>query len=403
MAVTRTGVGRTGVDHGVGSSAAASPPPVLGTPTAQPITAAKYLDLDGVTQRADRYRFDVVTADLSKIGELSVGRDAGATIENRIYRRVKRTGTLTVSVDGLADVNPLTDLVRPTMILPDDTEYPMGVLRLADISTTKHAYGDMPVVTLADQNMIVDQPLAAALAVDDSVDAITQIETLISDALGTSVSVNSDLGGELGGPMSFPPGESRLTAINQIAASLGGYSLYFDNEGLPTIQSVPDADEATLSYLASLPRIAAGSIVQSTDSLDEPNRYVVISTDAGDESIVGVYDVPDDAPHSFVNIGLRKAVFLNVSGLSSASAADRRARAWGKSQSRSSYEWVQFSSPVDPRHDTFDVVQLQAVAGGPRLYYREQGWLATLTPTGTMVHDLRRSYDINGGETLVVK
>ena len=50
------------------------------------------------------------------------------------------------------------------------------------------------------------------------------------------------------------------------------------------------------------------------------------------------------------------------------------------------YTCVSFSSAPDPRHDTFDVIDLLGVR------YREQRWSTRLEEGAVMAHDLRRVY-----------
>ncbi len=358
------------------------------------VTATEWLDLEPGT-RSDTFRFDVLDVGLRRQGSIDVREDVVATVSNNIHQTIKRTATFAPKADELADLNLLRDRIRPMMILPSGDEYSLGVFGFADVSSLLWTYGEDSTVTLADQGMIVDQPVTQSYGVSAGSSAKTKIEELLASAGVPSFVVEVDA--TVQSPVAWPPGTSRQVIINELAGNAGGYSLFFDSDGVGRVIEVPPRDAPNLSYSIAARRIARGSIVRSDDSLDAPNRFIVIGQTggqkdvAGDETAVGVHDIDDAAPHSAVNRGFVVAQVLTTAGVATSSDAEARARSWAK-QSDSNLQWLSFISPLDPRHDTFDVVEVDVEDGDGVVVWREQGWTMELRSGGIMTHDLRRSY-----------
>lgn len=353
-------------------------------------TSTELLDLaTGVGQRADAFRFDVLTASLSRTGSIEMRADFVPMVANNIHATIKRTLTVGPKPGEIDQLDPLTARIRPVMTV-GGTEYNLGVFMFADASHVRWSYGTVPDATMVDQSLIVDQALPNSYGAAVG----TSVKTLIEDLLAATGINVFDIGVDatVSSPMAWPPGTSRMQVINQLAATAGGYSLFFNNDGCACVIEAPDIDSPTATYTSTSPRVLIGSIIESNDALDAPNQFIVISQtgDGSSGSAVGVYDVPDAADHSAASRGFVVAKVLPVTGLTTDTAAAARAKAWGK-QSASNYEWVSFGSHLDPRHDTFDVVSFNVGSGA--VVYREQGWTMALEPGGMMTHDLRRSYD----------
>jgi len=354
-------------------------------------TTTQWLDLAaGVGGRADQFRFDVVNAHLSAVGTIDIKQTPVATVVNNINSTIKRTLECQPVIGALDGVDLFTLRIRPVMILPDGTEYNLGVFLPADASAVRWSYGsNVESMSFVDQGLIVDQPLQHAFGVDVGGSVKTAIETLLTAAGITTFQIDVDA--TVTSPMGWPPGTSRQHAINQLAARAGGYSMFFDGDGVARVIAAPALDSPTLTYSTTSPRIVAGSIVTSDDTLDAPNRYIVISMtgDGVGVAAVGTYDIDSAAPHSILNRGFVVARVLTVDGLTSAAAATAAAQTWAKQGSRN-YQWMSFTSPLDPRHGTFDVVSVDV--GDGAAVWREQGWSMRLISGGLMTHDLRRSW-----------
>lgn len=363
---------------------------VAATATGTAPVTAQWLDLGiGIGTRSDTFRVDLLNTALSLIGTIRVDQATPPTIANNINAAIKRTMTMAPVVGEIDTLDLFAVRIRPVLILPDGSEHNLGVFLFADRSNQVHSFGSQPTVTLVDQGLIVDQPLPHAFGVTAGGSVKTAIESLLATAgifdfvVGVDATVTS--------PMGWPPGTSRQKAINELARLAGGYSMYFDNNGTARVIESPDIDSPTLTYSPTSARIAAGSVVESDDSLDAPNRFIVIGStgDANGLPAVGSYDVPTSAPHSVAHRGFVVARVMTVDGIASSAAAVIRARSWAR-HSSANYRWLSFASPIDPRHDTFDVVSVDYGAGAST--WRQQGWAMTLRSGELMTHDLRQSW-----------
>lgn len=351
-------------------------------------TTDDLLDLPlSIGQRASEVRFDLLDQSLDVIGQVQPDLDTRATVAVNINRTIKRTleGIRLNAAEG-ADVNPFGDRLRPVWVLENGAEFNLGVFILGGIDRTRWEWGLDADVSGVDQTLILDQAIEQTVALPAGGDVRTLIEAQFAAANVPTYEIDPGIATTAAAPIAWPAGTSRLQVINDLAAMAGAYSAYFDNDGVGRVTLVPDLASATPDHVYDAGgRILAGSMVETDDLLDAANRYVVIDSSNPDSLVVGYYDVPDDAPHSFASRGFRVVKVIEEQGLGTVAAAKRRAEA-AYAQDRSAYEWVQFSSPPDPRHDTFDVVAFLGTL------YREQGWTLPLVEGGEMIHDLRRVY-----------
>lgn len=109
------------------------------------------------------------------------------------------------------------------------------------------------------------------------------------------------------------------------------------------------------------------------------NTYLVRSTGADDTDISALHRIDPDAEGSSARVGFDVVATHDEPGLSSAAQAREVARALAR---RDAQRGVRFSSPPDPRHDTYGIVELD----GTR--YVEVEWNLPLQPGADMTHVL---------------
>jgi hypothetical protein len=134
-------------------------------------------------------------------------------------------------------------------------------------------------------------------------------------------------------------------------------------------------------------RVSRESITFSDNLLEAPNRFIVISS--GDVAngtklpVVGRYDVPASAPHSISNRGfvIPEVIDWQVDFTDQANAI---AANFGQRQTL--FETVEFNTPPDPRHDSYDVFVFNGIK------WLEIAWSMELVEGGTMSHTGRRTY-----------
>lgn len=350
-------------------------------------TADDLLDLDGVGQRASEVRFDLLDSSLQTIGTLLPDLDPTARITNNSNAAIKRQiSGLRLNAAVQTDVNPITDRIRPVWVLENGSQYPLGVFLFASMDRTRYEWGLDADVEGVDQCLILDQPVERGVGFPAGTMIRAAIEDQFAAAAIKHYEVDPSITSRVGAPIHWPAGTSRMKVLNDLAAMAGAYSAYFDNDGTGIVRKVPDLSTVapTLIYEAG-GRIIHGSPVESDDLLDSPNRYIVIDSGDPNAAIVGKWDVPEDAPWSIANRGFVIARVISEQGLASVADAQARAQAAG-AQDAGTFQWVQFSSPPDPRHDTFDAVQYLGAT------YREQKWTLPLREGDEMTHDLRRVY-----------
>lgn len=342
--------------------------------------------------RTEWWRFDVLDQGLRTIGELQPEYGAAA-VDNNINRDIKRQlGGLRIDSDQLADFDVLRHRVAPVLVI-DGVEYPQGVFLVADHTYAARSSSAASGLTADGELSLVDQGLMLSHQLDRNVsygpgtDVAQAIAQLAAEAGVRAIRVDETAVGQvLAGPANWAVGkDTRLKAMNELAAMGGFHSPYFDNLGVMVLRRAADLSTGPVDIdFDHPPRIFAGTVVTTNDVLTAPNRYVALATNATEMPVWGSWDVPDEAPHSYRNRGFYITKVYEQQGLSAANA-HLVARTLGQ-QDASTFEWVDFQSVADPAHDTFQVVQYRGVR------WREQSWALELRAGGAHRHQLRRVY-----------
>jgi hypothetical protein len=347
-------------------------------------TTAQLLDLDGVSVRAEKVRFDICDTSLQKIGELHP--EAAAQIDNSATQQIKRRlSSLRIASDEYADVNPLADRIRPYWVLENGDELPLGVFLFADASTHRYSYGLTLEATCVDQGLILSQQLAGSLGFASGASASDAISQTFEAAgiFNAEVDVSQYT---FGSPTAYPTSDTYAKVLDDLCLKAGYHSPYFDNDGNAVVRTATDLSTATatLNYLDG-GRIVAGSIVEANDLLGAPNRFLVVDTAATTGVVSYALTIPADAPHSYQTRGWYLTHTIEAPGVGNVEQAQQVAEAFYR-QNPQAYETAIWSSPGDPRHDTFDVVNYRGVN------YLEVAWSLRLAPGGPMTHKATRVY-----------
>lgn len=348
-------------------------------------TTAELLDLaPQVGQRASTIRWDVLDSTLTTIGTVSPD-DSPARVTVNVDRAVKRDlSALQLSPLEQLSLDPFGDRLRPMWVLQDGTEYPLGVFVLGSMDRLRREYGIDARASGVDQTIILDQPITETVALSQGDDVRAAILQQLAIAQIPSYDVDLGIVLAVGAPIVWTVGTSRLKVVNDLAAMAGAFPVYFDNSGVGRVRLIGDPGSGTAQHSYSMGgRIISGSMVESDDLLEAPNRYFVIDTSSPNAPVFGYYDVPASAPHSEPSRGFFVVKVIEEQGLTTNAEAEARALAEYASAA-DTYQSVQFSSPPDPRHDVFDSVDYLGVR------FREQGWSLALQEGAEMTHDLRR-------------
>lgn len=356
-------------------------------------TIDPFLDVGARVLRTSTFRFKLMSLGGDYLRDLPVARSAPPTISVDISQPMKRSlrGVL-LPFSELDAINIVQDRLDVVMTLLG-TDYPLG--RYLFTSPSEEAItgpllsseGSLAHLDFVDQLLIVDQGTTTAISLAPGAN-ITDFLIGFLDTLPATFNVVPS--GQLVGAeaLTWPPATSGLAIVNQLATMLGYTDLYFDNNAIGQLRPMPDP--LTLSADAAMFEFDEGivrpSFTRENALLDVPNRFIVVGSGATQLPVVGIYDVPDDAPHSFVNRGFYVTYSETQQGITTVAAANAAAAALGRQRSFA-YETLTFASPIDPRHDHYDVIELE----GTR--YLETSWSFPCTE-GQMTHTARRTYAV---------
>ena len=349
-------------------------------------TATAMLDLE-ILSRAEKVRFDLVDKTGASLG--AIHPVSAVTISNDGSASIKRSlSGFQLAADEYADVNPLSDRVKPYWCLSTGDEYPLGVFLFGEASTQRWSYGRSLTGSLVDQGLVLAQEISESLGFEAGTTASAAIVRTF-EAAGFYTAEVATTAYTFGSPLAYPAGKGGTTyakILDELCQKAGYYPAYFDNDGTPRVRATATLADATptLDYVDG-GRITSGTIVESNDLLKAPNRFLVIDTAATTGDVSYVYDIPADAPHSYENRGFRITKTIEAPGVGDKAQAENVARAYYSSNPQA-YETAVWSSPPDPRHDTFDIVNYRGVN------YLELGWSIVCTPGGEHTHTASRVY-----------
>jgi hypothetical protein len=352
-----------------------------------------------VGQRQCTYRFDLLngTSGENK-GEITPIR--GASLSHNTGQTIKRQLSLGLGVRDTALIDPVQDRVAVTMVFPNGQEYPLGRYMFTAESDQIFTSGELANVVLNDEMYLVDQaitqgfdgsttslsstnPAGTSPASSPAGFSITAIITALFNELPVRIEIE---------PSSFTSTQSwgigtRRGAIVEDLALTGDYlSPWFGNDtvmhwirAFNPANRIPDFDWDTGN------QVMRSSILRTSNILNAPNRYVVISNNPSDkkEPTFAVVNVPANAPHSFEKRGF---IIADVRDISSVTTAQCTAIAQNLAERQMIFETTTITTAPDPRHDSYNVIKWQDSL------WLELDWTMALTEGQPMTHTLRRAY-----------
>lgn len=347
------------------------------------------LDLEPwVGQRQCTFRFDRsnrVTGE--KLGQINPIR--GATLTHDTTRTIKRQLNLSLGVADTATIDAVSDRISLFMVFPNGQEYPLGNYMFTDASRQvyrstpagSHTAGGLANVTLNDEMFLVDQQITAGISAVNAGVTAAIIDTL--DGLPVTFTLEPS---PYQSTESWGIGIGRGQILESLSISGDYFSPWFGNDGkmhfirtFDPATAIPDFD------FDAHKKVIREPILETDDLLTAPNRFVVISNAPTDASVqvVGIYDVPPNAPHSIVNRGF---VIAQVDDRQIADASQATSVARGLGIRGTVFERVGLTTPPDPRHDSYNVIRWQGDL------WLELAWGMNLSAGGAMSHLLRKSY-----------
>lgn len=347
-------------------------------------TANALLDLsEGIGQRQATFKFFLSDRFGVTIGDLYPDLDSPPKIDLDTTRFPKRQlSGLVIPADQAADINTVADRVRPVMVTEDGTAWPLGLFLFSDASEAVYTYGNPLSTIMHDQGIVIAADLGGSFSMPVGTSAYDAMVNLFAGNPVSNFTVDPTTF-TLGAPLTYAASDTFAKVMSDLATVASYFDTYFDNTGRGRLRAVPPPTLAvpTVPPYEVNTRIFNGSIVRATNLLSAPNRFVVVDSSATTTPIMAVYDLPDSAPNSYANRGFRVTKQYSLQGLGSQLAALQAAYAISLRTVTVTIHW---SSPPDPRHDTWDFVQ---VLGD---LYLETRWSMTLREGEPMTHEAVR-------------
>lgn len=360
---------------------------VLPAPAVPPIFTDEQI-LDGeLPIRADEFTFELVDADGRSLGSLAVTNEtAAATIRFDTARTVFRTlsGVEVLRTD-LQAIDTEHERLRVGIVLQNGSAFPLGTFMFGQDNQQPASWGNRLTPELFDQALDLDQQLEKTVSVPTGGSVRGLIGALLAPF---AFDVRIDMPDQAAAaPLLFLAGTSRYDALKVAASLLGCFNPFLDNAGVLRFKAPRGAGDTAVDHeyqigdAVTRGRIFDETVQLSNDSYRAPNRYIVTGADPS-QPVVGVYDLPDGAPHSAVNRGGRvvTAPVRTVQGLSDPVLAGALAYQDAITD-RTAYSTVRFAAAADPRHDGFDIMDVL----GTR--YLETAWELELVVGGQHRHE----------------
>lgn len=278
------------------------------------------LDLEPwVGQRQCTYRFERVNGVTGQVlGQLYPLR--GATLTHDTTRTIKRQLGFSLGAADSAIVEPLTDRILPFMVFPNGNEYPLGRYIFTDQSREVFTSGKLANVVLNDEMFLVDQQITTGVnSLNQGIPSVVQ--GVLNDLPITYVMEPSPFSSN----SSWAIGTGRGALLEDLATQGDYFSPWFANDSkMHWIRSFDPADGRLPDFDFDIHnKVLRAGITETSDLLTAPNKFIVISNAPTDTTtaVVGVADIPPNAPHSFANRGFVIARTEDIQVLDSGQAA----------------------------------------------------------------------------------
>lgn len=357
------------------------------------IPADDRLDLaPHVGQRSATFRFRLVDAVTgAPLGDLTPLRDSRPTLVHDTTRTIKRSTDLRFERADTAAINTLTDRITIAMLI-GGVEHPLGRYMFIDQVRRRFTAGIRSDAAIVDEMFIIDQQLDRAFTARTDVIILNNIKVRDSADRTLREFLNRyPVTYDIAEPTPFPGVGSWSAGIygGQVVDALamqGDYfSPWFGNDGkMHFIRSFDPADHVVDLDFDTGNRVIRGSVAESDDLLQAPNRFVVVSnSNIFEDPAVGTYDIPATAPHSIQNRGF---VISDVQSLQLGTPDQAAAVARNIGLRHTVFERVALDTAPDPRHDSYQVIRWRG------FNWLELSWSLQLSEGGNMRHILRKAY-----------
>lgn len=354
-----------------------------------------------VGQRQCTYRFNLVNG-VSGENKGEIHPIRGASLSHDTSRTIKRQLSLSLGVEDTALINAIQDRITVTMVFPNGQEYPLGRYMFTAESDQVFTSGELANVVLNDEMYLVDQAItqgfdgsSTSLSGSDSSGAggsasgaaagfsITSIITALFQSLPVQIRIESS---PFTSRQSWGIGTMRGSIVEALALTGDYFSPWFGNDAfMHFIRAFNPANKIPDFDWDQGNQVMRSSIVKTSNILNAPNRFVVISAAPSStrQPTFAQANVPVNAPHSFEHRGF---IIADVRDVSAATTAQCAAIAQNLVERQTVFETIRIDTAPDPRHDSYNVVKWLGDL------WLELAWSMTLTEGQPMSHTLRKAY-----------
>jgi len=343
-----------------------------------------------IGQRFDRFEFELLDSQLRRIGVIFPSTESAPTISASTDRtQMRDLSNLEFTKSDYEHVDPFRDRLRPVCVLQNETRWPLGVYLFGEQNRQVSTRDVTFQLKMTDQAFMLDQNLAQTFSIGKGA-SIDSAFVALAHASGVAQVQVAGHPAYAAAPKAYAAGTSIYDALKDMATLMGCLAPYFDNNGVFWARVAPDPDGTGSPQFTFGPgRIVADSIVETDDSYNAPNRYIVTG-DGTDNPVSGFFDVPTSAPHSIPHRGFVVADTQSVTGITTVTQAANAARV-NYTQDTRSWEKVAFETLLDPRMDLFALIEFNGSTG--RGLYLETGFNQTLRFDGQHTHEANRLWD----------
>lgn len=353
-----------------------------------------------VGQRRATFRFALIDGVTGQpLRDLTPLRSRTPSLVHDTGRTIVRTLTVDLGAADTAVIDPINNRILLYMIAGGQ-QYPLGRYMFIDSARERYSSGSLSTLSLVDEMFIVDQSIESGFSAlvtsvkseADFGDTVTSLESVDQTAtrlvapLPVTMRIEGTPYSSVG---SWTVGTSRARILESLSVDGDYLSPWFDNDGVLRLRRTFDASRVVPDFdFDEANKVIAGSISETDTLLQAANRVVVVSNGAVSESsasgpIVGVFNVPNSAPHSLLNRGF---VIADVREMQVDSQLQAEVIARNIAIRSTAFEITELATPPDPRHDGYNVIRWDGKL------WLEIGWAMELAEGGAMRHTLQRVY-----------
>jgi hypothetical protein len=386
------GGGSGGGGGGGGGGGPVAPGPGGGPPSNFRLSNLDLLDLT-VSQRQLTFAWNILDRYGNVIGQINPdnGQSVPSVSVNTGQAVMRQLDGLILTPSDSAALNPLTDRVQPVLVLPTGGTYSLGVFLFSAVSWSYPTWGAYYSGSMQDRSVELQADIGSAYNLPVGDEVFTHMQALAGRSALTGWNIDPT-GALIGSATSYTADTPILTILNDLAVMAGMYPVFVDNNGNPRLLNVGDANPNTPLVYSEGVNIFADTLTRSSGLIGAPNRWIVEDATGQNQTLLGIYDLPPEAPNSFAQLGYYVTASSSVSGLNTQDQVNAAAKALAVRENV--YGTWSWSGPPDPRHDTFDDILLNGDT------VTEISWTMQLSEGTPMTHTAVTRWadtDLSGG------